>query len=440
MAKGPRRRTTPGELNVASFHLSSQIIGRSKGRSAIKAAAYRAGERLADIKKGEVYDFSRRRGVAYTEILLPDGAAEWMADRERFWNHAEGIEKRADAQLAREINLALPHELTFEERRELLLNFVREQFVSRGMVADIAMHDPVLEKGDHPHNFHGHIMLSLRQATGSGLRRVKTREWNSDELLTQWRAKWADHQNRALAAAGHRDRVDHRTLKAQREDAERRKDRVATAAFDRQPEIHVGPRAFKAAQRNHRPASQDRTTGPHRRTSRSRSAQRRTVRYSRIDTGSRLERNMAIIDANLRRMDRHLAQWQQRAARFRTRRQWIAKEAFETERRHQNLQRERQRHRLWQKRRDRETILRAMTETSRRTAHRRSRATVIDTLLVDIDKVIASLLGIHAKHLSRRHHLSRRRPTLAARRGQGRFRARHPTFPSSKPPSSRKPW
>lgn len=427
---------------MASFHFSSQIIGRSKGRSAIKAAAYRAGERLADIKKGEVYDFSRRRGVAYTEIVLPDGAADWMTNREQLWNYAEGIEARVDAQLAREINLALPHELSFEQRRELLFGFIREQFVSRGMVADVAMHDPVIEKGDHRHNFHAHIMLTLRQGTATGLRRVKTREWNSDALLKEWREAWASHQNRALAQAGQRERVDHRTLQAQRDDAERRGDRAATVALDREPEIHVGPRASKAAQRDHQLVSRDRPAGPRRRMLPTRATERRTVRYTRIDRGSRLSRNIEIIDRNLDRMGHQLTRWQSRAARFRLKRRWLGREAFESQLQHDRARRDHDRQRLWRKQRDREAVLRVMTTTSTRTAHRRKRATMVDALIADIDKVLASLLGIHGKHLSRKHHLSRRPPGRTTFGGgrPGRSRARRPIFPANGAPSSKKSW
>ena len=134
---------------MASFHFSAQVIGRGKGRSAVAAAAYRAGVRLRDDAAGIAHDYRRRRGVVHSEIIVPDGAAAW----------------RKDAQLAREINVALPHELSVEERRSLLQGFVREQFVARGMVADLAIHEPV--DGD-ARNHHAHILLTLRQATPDG--------------------------------------------------------------------------------------------------------------------------------------------------------------------------------------------------------------------------------------------------------------------------------
>lgn len=227
---------------MASYHFSMQIIQRSKGRSAIAAAAYRAGERLVDTE-GKVHDYRRRQGVVYTTILAPHGSAPFLTDRNKLWLTSERLDTRADAQLAREIVLALPAEMDSDQRRELVLKFVQEAFVSRGMVADVAIHAPVPEKGDHPNNHHAHVLVTQRQATAAGLHRVKTREWNSDELLREWRALWARHQNEALRAAGHGVRVDHRTLEVQRKDAIARGDLKLAAKLDRKPEIHLGKHA-----------------------------------------------------------------------------------------------------------------------------------------------------------------------------------------------------
>jgi hypothetical protein len=309
---------------VASYHFSVQIISRAKGRSAVAAAAYRAGARLHDVRRGEVHDFSKRRGVAHQEILLPEGAAPWLGNREQLWNHAEGAEKRKDAQLAREINMALPHELTQSERLELVRTFVREQFIDRGMVADIVLHDPVPEKGDDPRNFHAHVLLTLRQADEHGLRRVKTREWNSDEVLASWHAAWAAHQNRALERAGHRDRVDHRSLAAQRADAQARGDVRAAAVLDRAPEIHIGPRA-KAAGRKQAPPSRARAEPTARpangawRSSRDRTRRERLVEYPTFDRGSRATWNAEILDRNWRATFARADKLERQAARLRKR-------------------------------------------------------------------------------------------------------------------------
>ncbi|MGX5805309.1 MobQ family relaxase [Bradyrhizobium sp. Arg314] len=309
---------------MSSYHFSVQVISRSNGRSAIAAAAYRSGQRLIDEGRGAVADYSRRRGVVYAEILAPDGSAPWLKDRQSLWNGVERMEKRADAQLAREINLALPHEIPESARLELVRRFVREQFVALGMVADVAIHRPVPEKGDDPRNHHAHIMLTMRQATGSGLRQVKTRHWNSDSLLRHWREQWARYQNamlRVRAPAPVRE-VDHRTLPQQREAARRRGDRAAVLALHRLPELHVGPRAMNAARRGYVPASRDREARgwPGRRAGASapRHRQSRVVRYSRIDTGTRFEANLKRLRHNLDRTDRVLVRYQARAARLRS--------------------------------------------------------------------------------------------------------------------------
>lgn len=245
---------------MASYHLSVQIVGRSplrggrsgKPRNVVAMAAYRAGQKLTDESSGRVADFSGRRGVVHTEIMAPEGSAPWLRDRERLWNTVEKMEVRKDAQLAREINLALPHELDDAGRLDLVRSFVAEQFVALGMVADIAIHQPVPEKGDDIRNHHAHVLLTLRQATTDGLRRVKTREWNSDSLLKAWRAAFADAQNRALSQANRRERVDHRTLKEQWAEAFGAGQRQKAAELDRQPETHMGPRARQLGARAER--------------------------------------------------------------------------------------------------------------------------------------------------------------------------------------------
>jgi len=258
---------------VAIYHFSAQVLGRGQGRknldgtpkrkpdNAVAAAAYRAGEKLHDTRSGQTQDYSRKQGIAHREIIVPEGGALWLADREKLWNTVERMERRADAQLAREINLALPHELSAEARRELVQAYIRTQFTSRGMVADFALHDPVPARGDHPQNFHAHIMLTLRQATKAGLHEVKTREWNSRALLGEWRTAWQDQANLALERAGHHARIDHRSLVAQRDEAKARGDRKAAMLLNRAPEIHVGPKPRAMQGRGVEPTSRARRTG-----------------------------------------------------------------------------------------------------------------------------------------------------------------------------------
>lgn len=311
---------------MASYHFSAQIIGRKAGRSVVAAAAYRAGERLHDARQDAVHDFALRRGIAHTEILLPEGAAPWLADRERLWNHVEAIERRSDAQLAREINMALPHELSAAERLALVRAFVQEQFVSQGMVADIALHEPVPEKGDDPRNHHAHVLLTLRQGERQGLRRVKTREWNSDTLLTAWRQAWEVHQNRALEQARHPARVDHRSLETQRKDAQARGDRAAAAALDRAPEIHVGPKSRAARLQGREPEvsreRQQTTARPAKGAWRSAKAQEhrsRLVAYPTIDRGSRSAWNARIVAQNRQHARARADKYERQAVRLRAR-------------------------------------------------------------------------------------------------------------------------
>lgn len=161
-----------------------------------------------DERTGEVFSYSRKGGVLDTEILAPDDSPAWVHDRQELWSAVERAEKRKDSQLARELEIALPAELTHEQRRELIHSFVREQFVSRGMVADVAMHAPS-RKGDQ-RNFHAHVMLSMREVQADGFG-PKVREWNKLDQVEKWRAAWAEHTNAALASYGHEARVDHRS-------------------------------------------------------------------------------------------------------------------------------------------------------------------------------------------------------------------------------------
>lgn len=209
---------------MAAYRFSAQVIGRSSGRSAVAAAAYRAGIAITDERTGLAHDYTRRGGVVHAEILLPHQAPSWMAERAALWNAVEAAEKRKDAQLAREILLNLPHELDEAQRRELARGFVREEFVQRGMVADLAVHAPHQDGDDRNH--HAHVMLTMRGIDGEGFGK-KERGWNDTGLLEGWRERWADHQNRALEKAGLAVRVDHRSLE----------DR----GIDREPEPKLGP-------------------------------------------------------------------------------------------------------------------------------------------------------------------------------------------------------
>jgi ATP-dependent exoDNAse (exonuclease V) alpha subunit len=209
---------------MAIFHLSAHVVKRSAGRSATAAAAYRAGAEIADERTGQRFDYSRRFGVLSAEIMAPTDAPAWMHDRAQLWNAVEKIEKRKDAQLARDIEISLPHELDRMQQIELVRAFVAEQFVAQGMIADIAFHAPG-KRGDN-RNYHAHILLTMRELLGDGFGN-KARGWNETEQLEHWREAWANHVNSALAREGIAARVDHRSLAAQ--------------GIDREPGTHQGP-------------------------------------------------------------------------------------------------------------------------------------------------------------------------------------------------------
>lgn len=197
---------------MAIYRLRANIISRSQGKSIIACAAYRAGEKLYDERHDELHDYTHKHDVAHTHILLPKGAPEWMRDRQKLWNVVEACEKRKDSQLAREIQLALPRELTLGQNIKLTHDFVVNRFVSLGMVADIAIHIPQASDGDSQP--HAHVLLTMREITGAKFG-LKAREWNNKCELEMWRTEWCDYQNQHLAINGHDMRVDHRSLMEQ---------------------------------------------------------------------------------------------------------------------------------------------------------------------------------------------------------------------------------
>jgi hypothetical protein len=201
---------------MAIYHLRASVISRASGRSGTAAAAYRSAERITDRRTGLVFDYAARGGVDHTEILAPDHAPNWVSDRSELWNRAEESETRKNSRIAREIRVALPAELTHAERVDLVRGFCQSQFVDRGMVADIALHAPG-RTGDE-RNHHAHILLTTREMDADGFT-TKNRDWNAVEVLEEWRAAWSRDANVALERAGIEERVDHRTLVAQRDEA-----------------------------------------------------------------------------------------------------------------------------------------------------------------------------------------------------------------------------
>ena len=204
--------------------------------SAVGASAYRSGEILKNEYDGVPHDFTRKRGIAHTEILLPPHAPPDFADRSTLWNSVEKIEKSKNSQLAREIEIALPTELDREQQIRLVREYVQENFVSVGMCADIAIHD---KKNGNPH---AHIMLTMRPLEQSGewgakskkeyildkngqriklkngsfkTRKVDLTDWNDKGKAEVWRQAWADVTNKYLAEQNIPQRIDHRSYERQ---------------------------------------------------------------------------------------------------------------------------------------------------------------------------------------------------------------------------------
>ncbi len=242
---------------MAIYHCSIKIVSRGKGKSAVAAAAYRAGEKITNEYDGITHDYTRKGGVTHTEILLPDHAPREYTNRSILWNAVEKIEKAKNSQLAREIELALPVELSVEQNISLARDYVQCNFVDAGMCADICIHD----KNDG--NPHAHVLLTMRpfnedKTWGDKQRKeyildkngdktydknkrqykcksVPTTDWNEQTKADYWRAAWADSMNTALEQNEHAERVDHRSYERQ--------------VIELIPTVHMGVAASQMEQR-----------------------------------------------------------------------------------------------------------------------------------------------------------------------------------------------
>ena len=221
---------------MAIYHLCIKIISRGKGKSAVAASAYRSGEKIKNEYDGIVHDFTRKGGIAHTEILLPPNAPQEFVNRSILWNSVEKIEKSKNSQLAREIEVALPKELDREKQINLVREYVKENFVKVGMCADIALHD----KNDG--NPHCHILLTMRplnedktwgakskkeyilDRNGEKVklkngnyktRKINTIDWNEQDKAEEWRKAWADITNKYLEENNIQEKVDHRSYQRQ---------------------------------------------------------------------------------------------------------------------------------------------------------------------------------------------------------------------------------
>ena len=197
---------------MAIYHFSAKVISRQTGASAVASAAYRSADRLFDERANRHHDFSNKAGVIHREVMLPEGAPERLNDRTTLWNEVEAGEKRKDAQLAREVEFSIPREMNEKQGVQLAQDFVKKQFVDRGMVADLNVHwDKAKDGSPKPH---AHVMLAMRDVGPEGFGR-KNRDWNSTELLKGWREAWSAHVNERMAELGLEGRIDHRSYEAQ---------------------------------------------------------------------------------------------------------------------------------------------------------------------------------------------------------------------------------
>jgi ATP-dependent exoDNAse (exonuclease V) alpha subunit len=244
---------------MAIYFLNLQSLGRSGGRSAVSAAAYRSGERIRDERTGKTYDHSGRQDVMHKEIILPREFAAhdmgWAHDRGNLWNTAEHAEIRKDARVAREYLVALPAELAHDQRVKLVREFSRELVERYRFALDVAIHAPRDFPGSDSRNFHAHLLATTREVTPKGLgakttvemhdrrRREAGLDSNVRELLYV-RKSWADAANGALQAAHIDARIDHRTLAAQ--------------GIDREPTPHIPRAVFEMERRGHRTVAAER--------------------------------------------------------------------------------------------------------------------------------------------------------------------------------------
>ena len=212
------RKTKREEWKIAIYHFSVKIVSRSSGASCVAKAAYIAGEKIRNERDGITHDYRRKHEVIHKEIMLPAGAPERFRERSVLWNAAEKKETRKNSQTARSIDAALPRELSRDEQIDLVRNFVAQNFTSRGMCADFAIHD----KQDG--NPHVHILLTTRRVDADGFT-TKDRSWNDRAMLEKWRESWADWCNHKLYFVSD-ERIDHRSY--------------ADQGIDKIPTVHLG--------------------------------------------------------------------------------------------------------------------------------------------------------------------------------------------------------
>lgn len=249
---------------MATYFLNLKTFGRSSGSGAVSAAAYRAGERIRDERSGKTYDHSARQDVVHKEIIVPDRFARddmtWAKDRSNLWNTAEAAESRKDARVAREYLVALPVELSAEQRLNLARGFSKELVERYRFALDLAIHEPRDFPGSDPRNFHAHLLATTREVTATGLGAKTALEWRDAKRreaglgpavgeLFHVRRRWAETANEFLRDAHVEARIDHRTLKAQ--------------GIDREPQLWIPRVAYEMERRGYRSELAERVREEH---------------------------------------------------------------------------------------------------------------------------------------------------------------------------------
>ena len=202
---------------MAIYHFSVKNISRSDGRSAVACSAYRSGEKLIDERQGKEQDYTKKTGVEFTKIYAPKNTNPELLDRNQLWNTVEKVENRKNSQLAREFEIAFPHELNAEQRQSMLNELCQDIVKRHGVVVDAAIHAPHTQSGSDERNFHAHIMFTTRSIDEHGNLGKKTREFNDNgkQEVEFWRENFADIANKHLARAGYLSEVDHRSYAEQ---------------------------------------------------------------------------------------------------------------------------------------------------------------------------------------------------------------------------------
>ena len=225
--------------DVAIFHLSHKFISRGQGQSVVAAAAYQSRGRLRDDQTGQVKDYTRKaeQALLFSGVFAPKDAPAWARDRERLWNAAEQAEdtyNRTRAKTARtgqHLEISLPYELTAEQNRYALQDFIKDHFTRHGYAVDLNIHGP--DKGGDSRNVHAHLLITTRTLTPEGFNPQKPRFDHKaiTEQANRWREGWAKTANRHLERYGHEARIDHRSLEAQ--------------GLEREASQHLGPTATR---------------------------------------------------------------------------------------------------------------------------------------------------------------------------------------------------